>query len=129
MEWADPIVSSPFSNWGQSSQNLRPSDLSATTSREVYAFFEFQHTLSAGERPPEVMILVKQLLEHSAKDGGERGPGTHIMAVFTLFSKDSDVAFPCSSFLVIVNRQKRESNNSFAWKIIALSVSRRHVST
>ncbi|KAI9457058.1 hypothetical protein HD554DRAFT_2042447 [Boletus coccyginus] len=87
-----------------------PSDLLGTTCREVYAFFEFQHTLSAGERPPEVIIMVKQLLEHTAKDG-----------VFTLFSKDSDVAFPCSSFLVIVNRQKCESNNSFTWKIIALS--------
>ncbi|KAG6373736.1 hypothetical protein JVT61DRAFT_5876 [Boletus reticuloceps] len=91
VEWSGPI---PI-----------PSDLSATIYLEVYASFEFQPMLGAGEQLRELAITVAQLLDCSAKD-----------IPFTLFPKDGDVVSPCSSILVTVRRGK--------WKISDLSASR-----
>jgi hypothetical protein len=51
-------------------------------------------------------IAVEQLLEHSADD-----------LPFTFFQKNGDETSPCSSILVTVKRQKRESSNSLVSRV------------
>ena len=46
----------------------RPSDLLAVVCLEVYASFEFQPLLGAGEQLRKLTITVGQLLDRSAKD-------------------------------------------------------------
>jgi len=46
----------------------RPSDSSATVCLEVYASFELQPMLGAGEQLRELTITVEELLDRSAKD-------------------------------------------------------------
>ncbi|KAF8138812.1 TPR-like protein [Boletus edulis] len=87
VEWSGPI---PI-----------PSDLSATIYLEVYASFEFQPMLGAGEQLRELAITVVQLLDCSAKD-----------IPFTLFPKDGDIVSPCSSILVTVRRGRKISDLS-----------------
>ncbi|KAI9569441.1 CHAT domain-containing protein [Boletus coccyginus] len=93
VEWSGPI---PI-----------PSDLSATICFEVYASFEFQPMLGAGEQLRDLSINVEQLLNRSAKD-----------VPFTLLPKDGDVASPCSSILVTINRQKCMRSNSSGSKVL-----------
>ncbi|KAF8129538.1 CHAT domain-containing protein, partial [Boletus edulis] len=94
---------------GQKGGNLctccyyKPSDPSATVCLEVYASFEFQPMLGAGEQLRKLTITVKQLL-----DRGEK----HIP--FTLFPKDGNIVSPCSSIVVTVERRNDESSDSLA---------------
>ena len=69
-EWSGPIpMWVPPSSTGVSPHRVRsPSDPSATMCIEVYASFELQSMLGAGEQLRELTITVEQLLEHSAKD-------------------------------------------------------------
>ncbi|KAF8121583.1 CHAT domain-containing protein [Boletus edulis] len=92
VEWSGPIPIVP-----------RPSDPSATVCLEVYASFEFQPMLGAGEQLRKLTITVKQLL-----DRGEK----HIP--FTLFPKDGNIISPCSSIIVTVERRNDESSDSLA---------------
>ncbi|KAF8552263.1 hypothetical protein OG21DRAFT_1486344 [Imleria badia] len=89
VEWAEPI---PI-----------PSDISTTVYIKVYASFEFQPMLGAGEQLREISITVEQLLDHSAKD-----------VPFTFLLKDGDVVSPCSSVLIIVERRTCENCDSSA---------------
>jgi len=57
-----------FYNWVNPDRVRRPSDPSATLCLDVYASFELQPTLGAGEQLRELMITVEELLDHSAKD-------------------------------------------------------------
>ena len=138
MEWANPNVRLPFSNWGwvSSDRVRRPSDLSTAVCLEVYASFEFQPTLGAGKQLRKLTITVEQLLDHSAKgiheweEVSHRGLVAHTTAAFTLFPKDGDGVSPCSSTLATVERQKCENSDSSASKALGPhSVSRRLVST
>ncbi|KAI9566383.1 hypothetical protein HD554DRAFT_1189325 [Boletus coccyginus] len=92
VEWSGPI---PI-----------PSDPLAAVYLEVYASFELQPTLGAGEQLREMTITVEQLLDHSVKD-----------IPFTL-PKDGDVVSPCSSILVTVKQQESESSDSSASKVL-----------
>ena len=68
MEWADSIVR-PISPTGVSPDSVRrPSDLSVTVYLEVYASFELQPMLGAGEQLRKLSVTVEQLLDRSAKD-------------------------------------------------------------
>ena len=49
----------------------RPLDPSASVCVEVYASFEFQPMLGAGEQLRKLTITVEQLLNHSAKNTRE----------------------------------------------------------
>ncbi|KAF8119819.1 CHAT domain-containing protein [Boletus edulis] len=89
VEWSGPI---PI-----------PSDPSATVCLEVYASFEFQPMLGAGEQLRKLTITVKQLLDR----GEKRIP-------FTLFPKDGNIVSPCSSIVVTVERRNDESGDSLA---------------
>ncbi|KAI9462573.1 CHAT domain-containing protein [Boletus coccyginus] len=77
-----------------------PSDPSATVCLEVYASFELQPTLGAGERLRELTITVEDLLDCSAKD-----------VPFTLLPMDGDVVSPCSSILITAKHWRRKSND------------------
>ncbi|KAF8436587.1 CHAT domain-containing protein [Boletus edulis BED1] len=87
VEWSGPI---PI-----------PSDQSATVCLEVYASFEFQPMLGAGEQLRKLTITVEQL-----SDCGEK----HIP--FTLFPKDGKIVSPCSSIVVTIERRSDESSDS-----------------
>jgi hypothetical protein len=108
----------PLSNWVSLDRVCRPSDLLATVCLEVYASFEFQPTLGAGEQLRKLTITVEQLLDRSAKDVRKwdrvlhKGLGTHTMAAYTLFPEDGDVVSPCSSISVSVKRRKWKCENS-----------------
>ncbi|KAG6371090.1 hypothetical protein JVT61DRAFT_10630 [Boletus reticuloceps] len=82
-------------------QSPRPSDPSATVCLEVYASFECQPMLGTGEQLRKLTVTVKQLLDCSEK---------HIL--FTFFPKDGDIASPCSSIVVTVERSDGESSDS-----------------
>ncbi|KAF8445026.1 CHAT domain-containing protein [Boletus edulis BED1] len=84
-----------------------PSDPSATVCLEVYASFEFQPMLGAGEQLRKLTITVKQLLDRSEK---------HIPFIF--FPKDGDVVSPCSSIVVTVERRDGESRDSLASRVL-----------
>jgi len=96
----------------------RPSDPSASVCLEVYASFELQPTLGAGEQLRELTITVEELLDRSANDICEwdgclcNGLGTHAIAAFTLLPMDGDVVSPCSSVLVIAKHWRNESSDS-----------------
>ncbi|KAF8132578.1 TPR-like protein [Boletus edulis] len=83
------------------------SDPSATVCLEVYASFEFQPMLGAGEQLRKLTITVKQLL-----DRGEK----HIPLIF--FPKDGNVVSPCSSIVVIVEQRNDESSDSLASRVL-----------
>ena len=70
MEWADSNVRyAPLSPTGVSLDRVpRPLDPSATVRLEVYASFEVQPTLGAGEQLLELTITMEQLMDYSAKD-------------------------------------------------------------
>jgi hypothetical protein len=69
-------------------------------------------------------ITVGHLLDRSAKDAREwdgvlhYGLGTHTMAAFTLFPKDGDIVYSCSSILVTVKRRECENSDSSAWRVL-----------
>jgi len=137
MEWADSNVRYPTFPTGASPDRLcRPSDPLATICLEVYASFELQPTLGAGEQLRELAITVKELLDCSAKDVREwvgvlcNGLDTHPIVAFTLPPIDGDVVSPCSSILVTAKHWRSESHDSSASKILnPHCVSRRVVST
>ncbi|KAI9574286.1 TPR-like protein [Boletus coccyginus] len=85
-----------------------PSDPSATVCLEVYASFELQPTLGAGERLRELTITVEQLLDCSAKGVPSILP-----------PMDGDVVSPCTSILVTAKHWKGESHDSSASEILA----------
>ncbi|KAF8436624.1 CHAT domain-containing protein [Boletus edulis BED1] len=93
VEWSGPI---PI-----------PSDPSATVRLEVYASFEFQPMLGAGEQLRKLTVTMKQLL-----DRGEK----HIPFIF--FPKDGDIVSPCSSIVVTVERRNDESSDSLASRVL-----------
>ncbi|KAF8132587.1 CHAT domain-containing protein [Boletus edulis] len=93
VEWSGPI---PI-----------PSDPSATVCLEVYASFEFQPMLGAGEQLRKLTITVIQLLDRSEN---------HIPFIFS--PKDGDVASPCSSIVVTVERCDDESSDSLASRVL-----------
>ncbi|KAG6371208.1 hypothetical protein JVT61DRAFT_9832 [Boletus reticuloceps] len=93
VEWSGPI---PI-----------PSDPSAAVRLEVYASFEFQPMLGAGEQLRKLTITVKQLLDRSEK---------HIPFIFS--PKDGDIVSPCSSIVVTVERRNDESSDSLASKVL-----------
>ena len=112
-----------------------PSDLSAAVRIEVYASFEFQPMLGAGEQLRKLATTVEQLLDRSEKDFREwddaldKGLGIHSMAAFTLFPKNDDVVSPCSSILVTVKRRKCAGSDSSGFRVLGPHcVSRRLVS-
>ena len=114
----------------------RPSDLSAAVRLEVYASFEFQPMLGAGEQLRKLAVTVEELLDYSAKDFREWDDALHndlvihTMPAFTLFPKNRDVVSPCSSILVTVKRGKCESSDSSASGVVGpYCVSSRLVST
>ncbi|KAF8125437.1 TPR-like protein [Boletus edulis] len=80
-----------------------PSDPSAPVCLEVYASFEFQPMLGAGEQLRKLTITVKQLLDRSEK---------HIPFIF--FPKDGNIVSPCSSIVVTVEQCNDESSDSLA---------------
>ena len=135
MEWVDSNVRS-LSPTGVSFDRVRrPSDLSATVCLEVYASFEFQPMLGAGEQLRKLTITVEQLLDASSKDVREwdgilrKALGTHTITAFTLFPEDGDVVSPCSSILVAVKRRNCESSDPSASRVLGPHcVSRRLVS-
>ncbi|KAF8121610.1 TPR-like protein [Boletus edulis] len=94
VEWSGPI---PI-----------PSDPSATVHLEVYASFEFQPMLGAGEQLRKLTVTVKQLLDRSEKH-----------TPFIFFPKDRDVASPCSSIVVTVERCDDESSDSLASRVLS----------
>jgi hypothetical protein len=127
MEWVSSNVRSPFSDCptGISPDRVcRPSEMSATICLEVYASFEFQPMLGAGEQLRKLTITVEQLLNRGAKhvrewDGvSHKGVGTHTMAAFTFLPKDGDVVSPCSSVLLIVERRTCENTGLSASRAI-----------
>jgi len=138
MEWADSNVRHPratFPTRVSPDRVRRPSDPSATVCLEVYASFELQPTLGAGEQLRELTITVEELLDRSAKDVREwdgvscKGLDTHAIVAFTL-PNDGDVVTPCSSILVTAKHWRSESQDSSASKVLAPHcVSRRLVST
>ncbi|KAI9573138.1 CHAT domain-containing protein [Boletus coccyginus] len=85
-----------------------PLDPSATICLKVYASFELQATLGAGEQLRELPFTVKELLGCSAKD-----------VPFALFPMDGDVTSPCSSILVTAKRWRSEGNDSSASVVLA----------
>ncbi|KAI9566935.1 TPR-like protein [Boletus coccyginus] len=85
-----------------------PSDPSATVCLEIYASFELQPTLGAGEQLRELTITVEELLDCSAKD-----------VPFTLLPMDGDVVSPCSSILVTAKHRSGGSRDSPASKVLA----------
>ncbi|KAI9462723.1 hypothetical protein HD554DRAFT_2175853 [Boletus coccyginus] len=78
-----------------------PSDLSATVCIEVYASFELQSMLGAGEQLRGLRVTVEQLLDCSAKD-----------VPFSFLPQDGDAVSSCSSILVTVKRRRSESSDS-----------------
>ena len=124
MEWADSNVSSPLSNGVSPDRVRRPSDLSATIYLEIYASFEFQPMLGAGEQLRKLKITVEQLMDRSAKDVRKwdevlhKCLGTHTMVAFTLFPEDGDVLSPCSSILVTVKRRGIENSDSSMSRVL-----------
>ncbi|KAF8444140.1 hypothetical protein L210DRAFT_3112705 [Boletus edulis BED1] len=94
VEWSGPI---PI-----------PSDPSSTVHLEVYASFEFQPMLGAGEQLRKLTVTVKQLLDRSEKH-----------TPFIFFPKDRDVASPCSSIVVTVERCDDESSDSLASRVLS----------
>ena len=68
MEWADSIVRPPSSTGVSPDSVRRPSDLSVTVYLEVYASFELQPMLGAGEQLRKLTVTVEQLLDRSTKD-------------------------------------------------------------
>ncbi|KAF8444075.1 CHAT domain-containing protein [Boletus edulis BED1] len=80
-----------------------PSDPSATVRLEVYASFELQPMLGAGEQLRKLTITVKQLL-----DRGEK----HIPFIFP--PKDGEIVSPCSSIVITIERRNDESSDSLA---------------
>ncbi|KAF8436633.1 CHAT domain-containing protein [Boletus edulis BED1] len=94
VEWSGPI---PI-----------PSDPSATVHLEVYASFEFQPMLGAGEQLRKLTVTVNQLLDRSEKH-----------TPFIFFPKDRDVASPCSSIVVTVERCDDESSDSLASRVLS----------
>jgi len=68
MEWPIPDVSSPSPTGVSAYRVRRPSGLSAIVCLEIYASFELQPVLGAGEQLRELTITVQQLLDFSAKD-------------------------------------------------------------
>ena len=137
MEWTDPDVRYPTFPSGVSPDRVcRPSDPSATVCLEVYASFELQPTLGAGEQLRELTITVKELLDCSAKDVREwvgascKDLDTHAIVAFALLPMDGDVVSPCSSILVTAKHGRSESHDSSASKVLVPHcVSRRLVST
>ena len=114
----------------------RPSDLSATVRLGVYASFEFQPMLGAGEQLRKLSTTVEQLLDRSAKGFREwddvlhNDLGIHTMVEFTFFPKSGDVVSPCSSILVTVEQRKCDSSDSSGSRVLGPhSVSSRLVST
>lgn len=73
MDWADPNVRSLSLSLIKVSLDRAssPSVLSATIHLEVYASFEFEPMLGAGEQLRELAVTTEQLLGFSAKDAGE----------------------------------------------------------
>lgn len=135
MEWTDANVRFPVPIGVSPDGVRRPLDLSATVCIEIYASFEFQPMLGAGELLRKVTITMEQLLDRSAKGVREwdgtlyKGPSTHAMIALAIFPKDGEVASPCSSVLVTVKRQKSESSDSSASRVLGSHcVSRRLVS-
>jgi hypothetical protein len=124
MEWADSNVRCPFSTWSQPDRVPRPSDLSATVRLEVYASFEFQPVLGAGEQLRKLSTTVEQLWDRSANDFREwdevlhKSLGIYTMAAFTLFPKNGDVVSPCTSILVSIKRRKGEKSDSSASRVL-----------
>lgn len=102
----------------------RPSDTSATVRIEVYASFEFQPTLGAGEQLRKLTTTVEQLLDRCDNSVREwnsilhNDPSTYSTAAFTFFPKNGDVVSPCSSILVTLERQKCKSSNSSTLKVL-----------
>jgi len=136
MKWANPNVRYPTFPTGVSPDRVcRPSDPSATVCLEVYASFELQPTLGAGEQLRELTFTVEELLDFSARNVREwdgvscKGLDTHAMVAFTLLPMDGDVVSPCSSILVSVEHRKSESQDSSATVLVPHCVSRRIVST
>ena len=84
----------------------------------MYASFEFQPVLGAGEQLRRLATTVEQLLDRSTKgfrewdDALHKDLGIHTIAEFTFFPKNGDVVSPCSSILVTVKRRKCESSDS-----------------
>ncbi|KAF8129530.1 TPR-like protein [Boletus edulis] len=93
VEWSGPI---PI-----------PSGPSATVCLEVYASFEFQPMLGAGEQLRKLTITVEQL-----SDCGEK----HIP--FIVFPKDGDIVSPCSSIVVTVERCDGECSDSLPLRVL-----------
>ena len=136
MEWTDSNVRSPSPTGVSPDRVCRPSDLLTTICLEVYASFEFQPMLGAGEQLRKLTITVEQLLDRSAKDVREwdevlhKGLVTHTMAAFTLFPEDGEVVSPCSSISATVKWRKCENSDSSASRVLGPHcVSRRLVST
>jgi hypothetical protein len=94
MEWADPIVRSLFSKWVSPDSIRRPSALWATVCLELYAPFEFQPMLGAGELLRKLTITVEQLLDHSAKDVREWDGVFHESLVLTSCHHGSVLPLP-----------------------------------
>ena len=68
MEWADSNVRSHSPTMVNFILRVhRPSGLSATVCLEIYASFEFQAILGAGEQLGKLTSTVKQLLDYSTK--------------------------------------------------------------
>ena len=102
----------------------------------MYASFELQPTLGAGEQLRKLTITVEELLECSEKDIREwegvvrKGLGTHAVAAFTFLPIHGDVVSPCSSIFVIAKHWRSKSNDSSVSMVLAPHcVSRRLVST
>lgn len=68
MDWADTDVRFSFPNWCRPDSVCSPPALSATVRLEVYASFELQPTLGAGEPLRKLVITVEELLDRSEKD-------------------------------------------------------------
>ncbi|KAF8135605.1 TPR-like protein [Boletus edulis] len=75
---------------------------SATVCLEIYASFEFQPMLGAGEQLRKLTITVKQLVDRT----------------FIFFPKDGDIVSPCSSIVVTVERRNNESNDLLASRVL-----------
>ncbi|KAI9573099.1 CHAT domain-containing protein [Boletus coccyginus] len=85
-----------------------PSDMSAIVCLEVYASFELQPMLGAGEQLREFTITVEELLDSSAKD-----------VPFTFLPMDGDVVSPCSSILVTTKNWRSKSDDSSGSMVLA----------
>jgi len=126
MEWADPNVRFPTFPTGVSPDRVRrPLDPLATVYLAVYASFELQPTLGAGELLRELTITVEELLDRSAKDVREwdgvscKSLDTHAIVAFTLLPMDGDVVSPCSSISVTAKHRTGERQDSSASKVLA----------